>query len=633
MSYVKRFGAVVLLVVVAKTVVIGQVAVEQIADDERGLIHGIVLDVDGVPLEGAIVSAMGVNATLMAVTGTDGVYELEPLTPGSYFLRAHLSGFTVSGRNLVEVTPTNEILHRFVLSSQSSSSDVSIPPVLTAGFFEVEAEVQQGEDLEDPELDAESVQQVHDHSELAWRLRHLRRNVLREATQAAVASASESNSSGSMVAKLGRAVSSSARLASSLWSQIPLSGEVNFLTTGSFDSPADLFSTNAGPRGVAFLELNTPTSSNGEWSVQGAMTQGDVSSWILAGSYRSEVSTNHAMDIGMSYSTQRYEGGNPVALPALQADSRTVSAVHAFDSWTVSPSVSLDYGIGVANHDYVQGAALLSPKASVTLSPMKNIRMRGTAMQSVRAQGAEEFLPPTGAGLWLPPERTFSSLSADSRFQPERLRHIEAVLERDFGSAYVIGVRAFRQAVNDQIVTLFGMSDIAGFKSDVGHYLVANGGNYDAGGWGVSVSRQLVNRIGGSVDYSFTRARWESSSESALIAARAPSAAKFGTESFHDITTVLNADVPETATRLFVVYRVNSAFANSGRGMTNRNLAARFDVKLKQGLPFLRFSNSDWEFLVAFRNMFREEVGVGAYDELLVLDPPKRIVGGLLVRF
>ena len=129
MSYVKRFGAVVLLVVVANTVVIGQETLEQIANDERGLIHGIVLDVDGLPLEGAIVSAMGVNATLMAVTGTDGVYELEPLTPGSYFLRAHLSGFTVSGRNLVEVTPTNEILHRFVLSSQSSPSDVSIQPV------------------------------------------------------------------------------------------------------------------------------------------------------------------------------------------------------------------------------------------------------------------------------------------------------------------------------------------------------------------------------------------------------------------------------------------------------------------------------------------------------------------------
>ena len=179
------------------------------------------------------------------------------------------------------------------------------------------------------------------------------------------------------------------------------------------------------------------------------------------------MTTSHTVDLGLSYSTQRYEGGNPVALPALQADSRTVSTVHAFDSWTVSPSVSLDYGIGVANHDYVQGAALLSPKASVTLSPMKNIRMRGTAMQSVRAQGAEEFLPPTGTGLWLPPERTFSSLSADSRFQPERLRHIEAVLERDFGSSYVIGVRAFRQSVNDQIVTLFGMSDIAGFQSNV----------------------------------------------------------------------------------------------------------------------------------------------------------------------
>jgi hypothetical protein len=38
--------------------------------------------------------------------------------------------------------------------------------------------------------------------------------------------------------------------------------------------------------------------------------------------------------------------------------------------------------------------------------------------------------------------------------------------------------------------------------------------------------------------------------------------------------------------------------------------------------------------LVAVRNMFNEALGEGSiYDELLVVRPPKRFVGGLTVRF
>jgi hypothetical protein len=38
--------------------------------------------------------------------------------------------------------------------------------------------------------------------------------------------------------------------------------------------------------------------------------------------------------------------------------------------------------------------------------------------------------------------------------------------------------------------------------------------------------------------------------------------------------------------------------------------------------------------LVAVRNLFREEaLEASVYDELLVMRPPKRIVGGVTVRF
>jgi hypothetical protein len=97
-----------------------------------------------------------------------------------------------------------------------------------------------------------------------------------------------------------------------------------------------------------------------------------------------------------------------------------------------------------------------------------------------------------------------------------------------------------------------------------------------------------------------------------------------------DLTTSLRAQIPQSATRLFVLYRINSGFAR----LDDAGTAARFDVQINQSLPFLNFSDAQWEMLLDVRNLFREPAAdASAYDEILVVNPPKRIVGGLLLRF
>jgi hypothetical protein len=55
---------------------------------------------------------------------------------------------------------------------------------------------------------------------------------------------------------------------------------------------------------------------------------------------------------------------------------------------------------------------------------------------------------------------------------------------------------------------------------------------------------------------------------------------------------------------------------------------------VSQALPFLNFTNTQWEMLVAVRTLFREDpLDASVYDELLVVRPPKRLVGGVTVRF
>jgi hypothetical protein len=60
---------------------------------------------------------------------------------------------------------------------------------------------------------------------------------------------------------------------------------------------------------------------------------------------------------------------------------------------------------------------------------------------------------------------------------------------------------------------------------------------------------------------------------------------------------------------------------------------ARFDVQVNQALPF-GLAGTKWEVLVGLRNLFRDAHDGGSiYDELLVVRPPKRVIGGFLVRF
>ena len=130
-----------------------------------------------------------------------------------------------------------------------------------------------------------------------------------------------------------------------------------------------------------------------------------------------------------------------------------------------------------------------------------------------------------------------------------------------------------------------------------------------------------------------TRARWLTRGDMADIAAWAPAAIRHETEDLHDVTTSVATDIPETATRVFVLYRINTGYTRSDTSQLRPGLDARFDVQVNQALPF-ELGGTRWEVLVGLRNLFRDPNDPGSvYDELLVVRPPKRVVGGFLVRF
>ena len=86
---------------------------------------------------------------------------------------------------------------------------------------------------------------------------------------------------------------------------------------------------------------------------------------------------------------------------------------------------------------------------------------------------------------------------------------------------------------------------------------------------------------------------------------------------------------------MFLLYRIGNGFARPGdSGDSQSRVDSRFDVQVRQSLPFMNFTSARWEMLIAIRNFFKEvEADQSIYDELLVVKPPKRVVGGFLVRF
>ena len=589
-----------------------------------GRIVGVVADPAGMPLDGAVISAFGPSGPELVLAGADGYFMMRSLAPGAYLVQAHLPGFAASRRELVEVSASMPTVHAITLSrvgqgAERIAASVGLPIRADAGVQPNETGEVQFDDA------GTETSAPHDHGQKAWRLRRVRRSVLKDAAVAPV-SAGESNAGS--VAMQTHSVGSPARFATGLL-DLPLSGEVNLLTRGTLDAAPDIVTVVPGSAGIANLSVGAPVW-HGDWLAQGAMSTGDLTSWVLSGAYLADAETVHRLGLAVSYGRQRYEDGNPAAL-IVASESRSAASFGASDSWTVSPRLTVDYGGRYATYGYTEEVGLFSPRVGLTVTPVTGLRIRVGGSQEVVAPGADEFLPPADTMLWLPPERTFAAFSPLDGLHPERTRHVDVGLEYDLTDHYVGGVRRYYQDVSDQMATLFGVDALG--HTPTGHYLLARAGSVTSRGWVLTLRRQLGDRFGGSVEYTLADAHWSQAGADTTLGAVVPGATRPDVERFHDLSGVIETEIPRTATRVFVRCRVNTAFVRAD-SQAPIGLDARFDVRVNQALPFSPLGGSRWEALVAVRSLFFEpQDAASMFDELLVARAPKQFVGGLVVHF
>ncbi len=209
----------------------------------RGSITGVVSDDRGGPLSGAMVSALGITMATTVVTDATGWFVFDALPAGEYTLQAHLKGFAGSPRTTVRVSGLPASLQRLQLRrletpvATSGATPVAARPIMAAGFG---LPVGTLSDQPDTDTTADTAaRDDHPHSETAWRLRHIRRSILKDSAPiVTVVERDPEIGSGSL---LGRAMESAASFATTLFTDLPFTGEVNLLTTGAF-APGDWLS-------------------------------------------------------------------------------------------------------------------------------------------------------------------------------------------------------------------------------------------------------------------------------------------------------------------------------------------------------------------------------------------------------
>jgi hypothetical protein len=539
------------------------------AEGPAGRILGFVEDAQGSPIPGAVISLFGRGV------GSLGLVTLSDST-GRFSVPSLPPGaYTVRAlRDGHTPAPARRVL---ILPNQDATFTISMSPV-------GDATTRDGQD-------AKSAAKDDDKSatrDLQWLIRHKRRSALEDRSPNAQTATADAPPTG---------------LLASLFPD--LAGTLQVVTNPIGADVTD----EIEPSSWSVVKLNGRIADSGRWSLGGLVAERESATWRMAGEFVFEPGGGHEIEVATGYGTRPMAlGTDPTRM------DRGVGAVSFQDRWTASDRVTATVGGRYSYAGFLQQSNHLDRMFAVEFRSDENARLRGLARSRTLVPGGDVLTVSTISSA---PAVAFSML--DEGLRPERVLHYEVAFDQEMGDVTVEG-HAFYETVHDQLVNGFTASSI------LPHALsVSNGGWMGTRGMGVKLSRRFGDVVHGSMTYTYGHT-WRPDS------AGAPTLLAFREGDFHDLAARVETMIEGTDTRVIAFCRVNRlASADLRPGATTNT---RFDVQVSQGLPFLgAITRADWDVLVAVRNLFYEASEGGVLDEMAVAHPPKRVLGGISVRF
>jgi hypothetical protein len=551
------------------------------------LVHGWVSDPLGEPLVGVLVSVFGANIKgggLAAFTDEQGRFRLPVLPPGLYVLHAYLSGFLPSRSAQIEVSENG---------MAPSPISMSLSPLETPADREAEKEP-------GPRADLES--RV---AELKWLLRHGKRNILRE-QEARVPVEPSSNTQPSLA------------------TGIDITGEVGVLASDF--GLAGVPGAEGGLDGqLAYARLDIPSGPHQRWLVSAQLMESTLSSWAAQAEWVSEKGPGEELRAGVAYGTHLY--GDVEAFRPPEAGLRYRPEGDRTTEWFGSAfgrhrlqlgGVELESSLSYHHYSYLEQANYIAPRVALEWSPLpeSGTILRGSVGYRVQPPGVEDLdllarmVTADVAGL---PRAARRGLAAERslRYQLQLAQRL-----RDVGE---LEVRVFHEETDDQLLKAY-VRGLDGPRTRSGWYEVRNVGDFSSDGVGLSFSRRF-GWVAGSVGYTFGRYRG--------VATELGFSEQVSEQEIHDLTTTVETAIDRTRTRLYAVYKLSHFPSLEAH---RRALGTRFNVEVNQGLPLP--GGVEWEVLLAVRNLFyHDQESTSLLDESLVVDSPRRVLGGLALRF
>jgi hypothetical protein len=556
---------------------------------------GLVSDELGRPLRGATVSVFGrslSSGALTAVTDGEGRFEVQGVPPGMYRLRAYLSGFLPSDFARVVVEEGAEKVGTILMSLSRLDSRLS------------------------EEEYVEETGEARTVAELRWVIQRQDRNIFKD----------------------DRTVVRAAPGSDLQWEENPgfdpefaLSGEFG-VRAATYDEGLEEFpGAGAGlDARLAYARLFIPGNGDAHWLVSAQLLESALSSWAGRAEYVSSDLGPHRLATGVTYGSFLYGdlGGFRPPESVLgrglrdQRSSEWFGSVYASDSFLVG-SATVHTGIAFQYFDYLDQAAHFSPSFEVSLpvGSGETTVLRGIVDYRLQAPGGEDI----GLLSQVAYNTVYGPTPARRALRAESTARFGLGLDHQLSHRTRLGVRLFQENARDQLVRYFSEE---GARGGAGHFVVANQGDFVTRGIGVALA-QTLGPVEGTVGYTFGKVLGAMAPDSAFVVASEPE--------IHDVTTTLGTSIDSTQTRVQAAYRViyhPGLMPVPSSSPNGSSIDSRFSVQVFQLLPFVGWNGTQWELMVAVRDLFYEDIEAASIlDELSVIDAPRRVLGGVTVRF
>ncbi len=554
---------------------------------------GLVSDELGQPLGGATVSVFGKSLSrgaLTAVTDERGRFELAGIPPGMYRLRAYLAGFLPSAFARIVIEEGAGRVGTILMSLSR----------LEAGLSE--------------EAYVEETGEARTAAELRWVVQHADRNILKDTSEAV------------SVAELHSWDENSGY--EPAFADFNLSGEFGIRAATYEEGLEEFPGAGAGlDARLAYARLFIPGNGDAHWLVSAQLLESALSSWAGRAEYVSSGLGSHRLATGVTYGSFLYGDLGEFRPPesVLEKGLRGERSAEWFGSVYTSDTfllggTTVEAGLAFQYFDYLDRESYVSPRLEVShpLGSGERTVLRGVVDHHVEAPGGEDI----GLLSHVAYSSVYGPSPARRSLNAETTTRLDLGLEHQLSPQTRLAVRMFQENATDQLVRAFYEDRIGG---GAGHFVVANRGDFQTRGVGVALA-QTIGPLAGSVGYTFGK-----------VIGPALSEALGSDPEIHDVTTTLGTSFDSTQTRLQAAYRLiyhpglTTALSSSP---SRSNVDSRFSVQVFQLLPFVGWNGTQWELMVAVRNLFYDDIEKASIlDELSVVDAPRRVLGGVTVRF